>query len=324
MSEQNVPSAGQQLLEAREQKELSIEMVAQRLRLDVNLVHALEKDDYESFPAIAYARGYLRGYAKMVGLEPEQLISTLDQKFKATPPIEPFVSQPQQQTGSGDKHIKVVTYSLIALLVLLLGLWWQTQRSTEEMSDELETGETELQEKNVTQIELIEGTSGTLSLSAKSEEIAQEDPEELMHDFGVQQFSDLPEPPEQIIEAELPIREPIQDQAPENISLNSGNGQEVLPEISSTDTVQLVDQDIVIQFTDESWIQITDATGKKRFSRLGRVGEVVNVTGVAPFRVVIGRASVVIMSYQGNFLDLEPLAKNEVARFTLDETGAYR
>ena len=315
----SLPSPGQQLLKAREEKDISAEMVAERLRLDVNFIHALEKDDYEKFPAIAYVRGHLRGYANMVGLDPEQLISVFDQKSKTAPSLEPLVSQPKQQAGSGDKHIKVVTWSLVAALALLLGLWWQTQRSTQEEPADQSVSQEEIETEEVSTIEFMEGTTGTLSLEVQDEEPpVQEEPKELAHVFGVQQFSELPEPPEQNYQTELPISTPVQSMS------DIGQTPEIVPTLSSTDRLQIANQDIVLQFTADSWIQITDSTGAKQFSRLGKADEVVNVTGVAPFRVVIGRASVVIMSYQGNFIDLDSLAKNEVARFTLDETGAYR
>ncbi len=318
--DQSLPSPGQQLLKAREEKDISVEMVAERLRLNVNLIRALEKDDYEQFPAIAYVRGHLRGYANMVGINPDQLIGAFDQKSKTAPALEPLVSQPKQQAGSGDKHIKVVTWLLVAALALLLGLWWQTQRSsTQEESAEQSVSQEEIETEEASAIEFMEGTTGTLSLEVQDEEPpVQEEPKELAHVFGVQKFSELPEPPEQNYQTELPIILPVQSMS------DVGQTPEIVPTLSSTDRIQIENQDIVLQFTADSWIQITDSTGTKQFSRLGKADEVVNVTGVAPFRVVIGRASVVIMSYQGNFIDLDSLAKNEVARFTLDETGAYR
>ena len=327
-TDQNQLSPGQRLQKARELKNISVDMVAQRLRLDAKLIHALDNDEYEQFPAIAYVRGHIRGYANMVDLDPEELIGSFDHNAKTGPSLEPFVSQPQQQAGMGDKHIKAVTYSVIAALVLLLGLWWQTQRSTQDVPDDQERLQVQTQTETVEEpaLEIIEGTTGTLALPEEppKDPTVENEPKELMHDFGVQYFSELPKPPEQNTMTESPESTMLSEQNWVESRQTIENDPDPGSITSSVDPVQIEDQGIVLQFTDESWVQITDATGKKRFSRLGKAGEVVNITGVAPFRVVIGRASVVIMSYQGSFIDLDPLAKDEVARFNLDENGAYR
>jgi len=336
-TDQYLSSPGQQLLEARERNDISAEMIAQRLRLDVGQIHALEKDEYTSFPAIAYVRGYLLGYAKIVGLDSEQLLTIFDQNSKTAPSLEPHVSRPEQQAASGDKHIRVVTWSLIAALALLLILWWQTQRSSEEVpaDQESDNQQAEMQIEDNPQLEMIKGSSGTLSLSettAESAEPVQEEPKELVHDYDVVQMSELPEPPEQNYQTEMPESTPTlsdqtSDQTTDQNSVDIQNFDEAQKEdpaqLSAEDPVQK-SNGIVLQFTDDSWIQITDATGEKQFSRTGKAGEVVDVTGTAPFRIVIGRASVVILSYQGNFIELDQLATDEVARFRLDENGAHR
>jgi len=323
-------STGQRLQEAREQKGISVEMVAQRLRLDVKFIQALDNDDYEQFPALTYVRGHIRGYANMVGLNPEELTCSLDHKAKIAPSLKPSVSQPQQQAGLGDKPVKVVTWSLITALVLLLGLWWHTHRSSVEETTPVveDSAPVEPASGDTPNLKIIEGGTGTLSLP-KPEKVqekppAQDKPEELKHEFGVQHFSDLPKPPEQSEPTDIPISRPVTEQNWVDVSQKVENSQAVNPIISSANPAQIEKQDIVLQFTDKSWVKITDSTGDKLFSRLGNPGEVVNVAGTAPFRVVIGRASVVIMSYQENFIDLDPLTKNEVARFTLDENGAHR
>ena len=322
-ADQNLTTPGPLLLKAREAQDISAEMVAQHLRLDTDLVHALENDDYAKFPAVAYVRGHLRGYANMVDLNGDKLVKLFDQSAKKAPAIEPFVSQPEPQASSGDRHIRAVTYSLIAALVLLLALWWQTHRpsveTTVELNQEMSITPEQEQEESIETV-ILEGSSGILPLPEISLETTtvQEEPMELQHDYSLVTFSELPEPPEQGVETELT------GAGLELSAQNNANGLEISSMPSAADPIRIENQGIIMQFTDESWVQITDANNSKLFSALGKAGEVVNVTGLAPFRIVIGKASAVIMSYQGDFIDLDPLARNEVARFTIDENGAHR
>ncbi len=342
--DQNLKTPGQRLKDARELKDLSLGVIAQRLRLSEHQVQALENDDYDPFPAVAYVRGYLRSYAAIVELNSDQLVEQLDKNVRTAPVLEPFASQPEQQTGSGDKHIKAVTYSLIATLVLLLGLWWQSNRSVPAISSEkspvvLDDQDIEKSEQVGTSLEAnvveiiqtdVELNNGTkLLMPTESEnthvvEAGQEEPRVLEHVFAIVQFSELPTAPDQTPHGELSnellsISEEVKttQQAQQQPSVAS-------TEVTEAHTGEFDDQRIILQFTEESWVEITDNSNKIRFSRIGTPGEVVSLTGGAPFSVVIGKASVVIMNYQGEIIDLDSLARGEVARFTIDESGAYR
>ncbi|MHB9118684.1 MAG: DUF4115 domain-containing protein, partial [Burkholderiales bacterium] len=54
------------------------------------------------------------------------------------------------------------------------------------------------------------------------------------------------------------------------------------------------------------------------FSQLGQAGNSQSVQGTPPFEVVIGKASVVKLSYNGKPVDLAPYTRVEVARLKLE------
>ena len=64
---------GQELALAREAKGMSQEQVADILNLTLANVIALENDDYESLPGWTYVSGYLRAYARLLGVDSESL-----------------------------------------------------------------------------------------------------------------------------------------------------------------------------------------------------------------------------------------------------------
>ncbi len=73
-----VESPGAMLAAARVRAGLSLTDVAERSRVGVGYLEALEADDWEALPAPVYTRGFMRLYAREVGLDPEAVVARLD------------------------------------------------------------------------------------------------------------------------------------------------------------------------------------------------------------------------------------------------------
>lgn len=69
---------GEQLQAAREQAGLSVERVAKDLFLDVQKIRAMELNHFKDLGAPVYAKGYLKKYARLVGLTEEDLLRRYD------------------------------------------------------------------------------------------------------------------------------------------------------------------------------------------------------------------------------------------------------
>ena len=67
----------------------------------------------------------------------------------------------------------------------------------------------------------------------------------------------------------------------------------------------------------DAWIQVVDGKGK-RYSKLVRSGDVEAFAGEAPFKLVVGEAAQVQLSYDGHPIDLTPYIGQKVARLTLE------
>jgi transcriptional regulator with XRE-family HTH domain len=86
-----MPTLGNQLKAAREQKGLSASEAALGTRLKVQHILALEGDDYSTIPAPVYAKGFLRLYAEYLELDPSPLIEEYELHFmpKKRQPLTP-------------------------------------------------------------------------------------------------------------------------------------------------------------------------------------------------------------------------------------------
>ncbi|MFZ0488457.1 MAG: RodZ domain-containing protein [Arenicellales bacterium] len=71
----DVPECGRRLRQTREQLGLSVDDIASELRLSGFQIRALENDDWADLPGTTYARGYLRSYARLLGLDADQLLA---------------------------------------------------------------------------------------------------------------------------------------------------------------------------------------------------------------------------------------------------------
>ena len=80
-------SIGRRLAHARDSRKLSIEKVATSLHIDVRMVEALERDDRAALPSPIFVKGYLRGYAELVGLPAEELVSEYTALAGEPPPL---------------------------------------------------------------------------------------------------------------------------------------------------------------------------------------------------------------------------------------------
>lgn len=79
MSEQRVTLPGQRLRSEREARGMTGEDVARQLNLTVSYLNALEADDYERLPEATFIRGYIRNYARLLGLPSDDLVHTFDE-----------------------------------------------------------------------------------------------------------------------------------------------------------------------------------------------------------------------------------------------------
>ena len=78
MSESGQISVGQLLRDAREAQGVTLEDAAVRLRLMYRQIEAMERDDFESLGQPVFARGFVRNYARLLGLAPESLLARMD------------------------------------------------------------------------------------------------------------------------------------------------------------------------------------------------------------------------------------------------------
>ncbi|MXR35601.1 helix-turn-helix domain-containing protein [Craterilacuibacter sinensis] len=127
-------SVGMQLKRAREAQQLSLGDVAERLKLSVRQLEAIERDDYAFLPGPTFVRGFVRNYARFLNLDSVPLMRLLDEAF---PPLDAELAISQQEVQSDTEAgrwgaPRLLLALLAAGAIAAAGWWFSTQPGSEE------------------------------------------------------------------------------------------------------------------------------------------------------------------------------------------------
>ena len=114
-------SIGERLSAARKERMLTTESVAEELKLDVSIVEAMERDDRSALPAAIFVQGYLRRYARLVGLPEDQLVRDYADSSGEPPPLT-VVAIKQKRSAVPLPSARMVR-NIILLLLAVIMLW---------------------------------------------------------------------------------------------------------------------------------------------------------------------------------------------------------
>jgi len=270
MSESSQASVGQILRDARAAQGIALDDAAARLRLMHRQIEAMEADDFESLGQPVFARGFVRNYARLLGLAPEALLARMQGA-----PAEPAAVSPADQPVSHSWLTSPwLMLSLLGLVVavavpVVLDLW---------LNSGVGDGSTE---------------RGPVVAQTQAARAA------------------APAPVAEPAEAVPPVVEaaPAEPDAPAEPAAAAAPATPA-PAAGSV---------LHLEFGDEAWTEIKDASGRMLHRQLNPAGGSVDVHGQPPFDVVIGNAAQARMTYNGRPIDLKPFIDATVARFTLEE-----
>ncbi len=174
---------GDYLKQAREKKGLSLTDIAAQTRIQEHHLQALESEDFADLPAKVFAKGFVRSYAKALGLDEEEAIQSFLQAsgtfYEQNQP-----EQPHTQVRLEAASRQGINWNLVVavLVIIAAGAVWYGLPKQQEKPIALS------EEEVSSQIEPIEEPIPTPS-----------EPEESIaptpHDTGIDTVQPLPTPP---------------------------------------------------------------------------------------------------------------------------------
>lgn len=310
---------GDSLRQAREGRGWEIAEVATQLNLTPQRLSQIEAGAFDQLPGHTFARGYIRAYAKLLGMDQSRLVLEFDQFTGSN-----AVGSNVQSLGRIEEPVRysqsVLRLVSFALLVALAGVgfyWWQEQAGR-QVDESAAIG--------IEHVE-VEGADGTTQIHPLDE---LEDQAVLAAQDGAELSLPSPSTEAPVQPASEPEAEPAVVATPAPVEAQAEADTRVAPEQSAATVaaapaaspaapaLAAAGEGVVrVTFTADCWTQLTDANGKVLFSALKRGGESLELAGKAPLELRLGFARGAQVSYNGEAIDVSPFTTGETARLKL-------
>jgi len=280
-------TAGALLGAAREASGLSIDAVAQQLKLAPRQVRALEEDDYTHLPGRTFVRGFVRSYARVVHLDPDTVVGALP-AGAAVPALE---APTLQQTAPTMGELPTTDHSKPAWARWAIPLTLAVIVAVAAVYEWMRP-------------------AGVARQAPGNEAVAVESPVATGVPPGAP-GTPLSNPLVAGKPATVPPAEPAQ------ASMSTPTPAATAPTPATAAAASGAEQPITITFRDFSWTEIRDRDGRLLLSGMNPGGTTQSLSGTPPFDIVIGNAADVRLTYKGSPVDLAPHTRQSVARFRL-------
>lgn len=277
---------GERLRAARTAAGLTLQAVADDLHLPVDVLEALERDDYAKMPGRVFVRGYLRKYARLVDLPADALLATFDAHVPvedvAVPSLHTVVSarQIRSQARSSHSAVRAVTWIVVLVLAALLLTWWQGY--LQWPVDAMRSGD-------------VQGETTVIVLPGDTVSPAmQRDVAPLLQEEKAAPAPAADRPLAQAPAAQVPAPAPA----------------EPAPAAPAPA--------VVLELGARSWVEVLDSSGTFKLNGTFEKGFRKTFEGQPPYRISIGNLNAARLSVAGKAVDLQPHFNGRLVRLTLD------
>ena len=281
------PTAGALLQRARAAAGLSLDAVAQQLKLAPRQVKALEDDNFAGLPGRTFVRGFVRNYARLLRIDPEIVLSALpggDTHSLDSPALQataPTIGElPTAERAKPGWARWVIPLALVAIIATA---------AIYEFSRDY---------GGLRRIAPAPPGASDAERSAAA-------PQSPASATGTPLPNPVAAPPTSNPPA---ANEPVPGAA-QGATAASAVPLRVAP--------AMADATVVLTFRDSSWTEVKDSSGRVLVSQMIAAGQTLPVSGTPPFDLVIGNATEVSVTFQGKAIDLAPYTRQNVARFVL-------
>lgn len=280
--------AGQLLAQAREAQKRSLQEVANELKLSVSFVKAIEAEQCSSLPDVAFVRGYVRNYARLLGLSKEETQQVVAHFESIMAPAKDIASgtpvvAPKTQGPRWWRLLWLI--AIVAIIGQVLYMWQHSEAPAGSSEAALPKAETvPPQEKRA---------SATESRQEREED----------------GHSTVVDDEELSLEISEDIAQPDDTDTADiaEVDIASEQAEPVIEETPAA---------LVLAFADECWVSVTDNTGRTLFSGIKQGGEELILEGEAPYRFVFGNgAALESMRIDGEKVTLPERRAGQVWRY---------
>lgn len=303
-SDQPYRSIGGRLREAREAEGLSVNEVSLKLKLAGILVEDLEQGRGDRMAAL-YRRGYLRNYARLLGLDADRMLAELEPE---RPPELKAVMPAGKRIINLDRWLKIATYVVVTIAIVPPLVIFYVQSGSRIAERDVSVTEQSLdvdQDASPSEERVAQRISRALALDEPADEAAGDEP-------GHMSASALP------LGAIRSVREATPD---------SDEGPTVTPETLPEEAPAMLSPpglDLQVDVRGDSWVEIVASDGERLEYDLLRSGQSRRYSGQPPFRILLGRAGSVDLMVDGRLVEYSGHDNGGVVELELLANGDAR
>ena len=276
-------AVGKRLAAARQEQERELGSVATALHLNIEVVAALEAGDEAALPAVTFVRGYIKSYARLLGLDEQELLAML-------PSTERYRPAPLKSVGMRRRQLNIPLGKwlgwLVALAIVVALLVYGMP-----LAERLLTRGGQSVEPDALPLPLDQepGEPEAAFLPPVPETTQTPGPEVAAASIGAE------------TPAETPLALPAGAEAP---------ASEEKPAVGPAV--------VTLRFTEDSWVEM-ESHGRKLVVGTQPAGSERTVRAEPPVQLLLGNAPGVVVEYRGRVVDLKPYQRGKVARLVLED-----
>ena len=315
---------GETLRQARENNGWTLAEVAMKLNLTASSLSNLEAGAFDKLPGHTFARGYIRAYAKLLGMDQTALVHEFDLYTGTDANGSNVHSLGRIEEPVRISHTILRIVSLLLLIAVIGGgfIWWQDQTSmrTKDLIG--------LAPEHV-EVEGADGTTQIHPLDEPEDQAVAEAKVEAQSTVEAQTAEEqtqssalaLPLASAPAATASAPVAAVTSDpSAPAAPVAPTLAATPVAPAVAPVESAPVAGAGkVAVQYNADCWTQVTDATGKVLFGGLKRKGENLEVSGKPPLSLRLGFARGAQVTYNGQAVDVAPFTSGETARLKLGQ-----
>ena len=306
-----VVGPGQMLAEARQALKLSQQDVAQKLNFRVTLVDEIEHEIFDNSLPDTFNRGYLKNYAKLVGIAEQDIIASYEMlgvAVKQRTEMQSFSKITEKQAMN--TRLMWITYLILAALVASTLVYYiQDARSngvsslldditerTNQAVESVRDNGTAIAESEVQDTMKADSADASGEILPAVAETGTGEPE------PVNSLSSSPEQHEAVSDGELIIQ--------------TSTDEALVALVASKPALSKA----TFTFAGDCWVNIYDGDGERIAWGIKKAGYVMELTGKAPFKVTVGKPELVTIDFNGETIDMSGYNIGNIAKFTLPKS----
>ena len=272
------------LRQARLRAGLSEADVAKQTKLLVSQVISIERGDFTRLPGEIFVIGYLRSYARMLGLDAEEILDAYQRHKPKLPEVVEAAKTVSPMSMRSQHRQHKTGYGVMLSLLVVAGLWFFNDQP--EPDNDFNT-------LNVIRVDTEKGTTvvGPLEEYATSTDDV----------LSIETLTNIKK-----------VRSSITTMG---VATPVPAGTE-----NTTHRTVAINSKLSFYFTGDCWVEVRDGDEKIIYANLRRADDNLQLQGKPPFRVILGYAPAVSLSYNGQPVDIDANRQDNMAKLILGNT----